>query len=63
MPAKNDNAVCLTDRIAPFAGKPRAYRDDVFAGIDFRLTIKKTIGDTPSWPWIYSSYSSTPPRC
>ncbi|KAB0508567.1 hypothetical protein F7R14_02680 [Pseudomonas lini] len=63
MPAKNDNAVCLTDRGVPFAGKPRSYRGRFTTKIDFRLTIKKTIGDTPSWLWIYSSYSSTPPRC
>jgi len=27
LPAKNDDAVWLTDRGAPFAGKPRSYRD------------------------------------
>ncbi|EJM09098.1 hypothetical protein PMI21_05738 [Pseudomonas sp. GM18] len=26
LPAKNDNAVCLIDRGAPFAGKPRSHR-------------------------------------
>jgi hypothetical protein len=44
----NDDAVCLTDRGAPIAGKPRSHKGLMFpTGIDFSLTIKKTIGDTP----------------
>ncbi|EJM18963.1 hypothetical protein PMI22_03062 [Pseudomonas sp. GM21] len=27
LPAMNDNAVCLTDRGAPIAGKPRSHSD------------------------------------
>ena len=30
LPAKNDDAVCLTVRGAPFAGKPCSYMDGFF---------------------------------
>ncbi|CAI8998677.1 hypothetical protein EMIT0194MI4_80232 [Pseudomonas sp. IT-194MI4] len=48
---------------SPEGASSLATKSGLMAILLFSLTIKKTIGDTPSWLWIYSSYSSTPPRC